>query len=87
MAGDLRQLGITRPDQLPGCDPWDLYVRLCDQTRQRHDPCVLDTLIAAVRFMEGDPAQPWWKYTNERKQRYGQIPAELLQHLNLPAGK
>jgi hypothetical protein len=27
----------------------------------------LDTFIAAVRFMEGEPKRPWWKYTAERK--------------------
>ena len=27
----------------------------------------LDTFIAAVRFMEGEPKKPWWKYTAERK--------------------
>ncbi len=34
----------------------------------RHDPCVIDVFIAAVRFMGGEPAKPWWKYTPERKQ-------------------
>jgi Pathogenicity locus len=28
---------------------------------------LLDTFIAAVRFMEGEPKKPWWKYTAERK--------------------
>jgi hypothetical protein len=28
---------------------------------------VLDVFIAAVRFMDGEPAQPWWAYTAERK--------------------
>jgi hypothetical protein len=28
---------------------------------------VLDTFIAAVRFMEGAPPHPWWHYTAERK--------------------
>jgi hypothetical protein len=28
---------------------------------------LLDTFIAAVRFMEGAPKKPWWKYTAERK--------------------
>ncbi len=28
---------------------------------------MLDTFIAAVRFVEGAPAKPWWAYTAERK--------------------
>jgi pathogenicity locus Cdd1 protein len=30
---------------------------------------VLDTFIAAVRYMEGAPKRPWWHYTAERKRR------------------
>jgi len=36
-------------------------------TATRDDPCVIDTFISAVRFMEGAPALPWWHYTEERK--------------------
>ena len=68
IAADLRQLGITTPAELPGRDPYAMYDELCRITGQRHDPCLLDTFIAAVRFMEGAPKKPWWKYTAERKQ-------------------
>jgi hypothetical protein len=44
-----------------------MYDDLCRITSQRHDPCLLDTFIAAVRYMEGGPKKPWWKYTAERK--------------------
>jgi hypothetical protein len=44
-----------------------MYDGLCRITCQRHDPCLLDAFIAAVRFMEGSPKKPWWKYTAERK--------------------
>jgi len=67
IAADLRQLGITTPTELPGRDPYAMYDDLCRITGQRHDPCLLDTFIAAVRFMEGEPKKPWWKYTAERK--------------------
>jgi hypothetical protein len=67
VAADLRNLGITTPDDLPGRDPYALYDDLCRITGQRHDPCLLDTFIAAVRYMEGAPKKPWWKYTAERK--------------------
>jgi len=67
IAGDLRQLGITSPGDLVGRDPYGMYADLCHITGQHHDPCLLDTFIAAVRFMEGEPQKPWWKYTAERK--------------------
>jgi hypothetical protein len=67
VAVDLRQLGITLPTDLLGRDPYVMYDDLCRITAQRHDPCLLDTFIAAVRFMAGEPRKPWWKYTAERK--------------------
>ena len=70
MAGDLALLGIRRPQDLRGADARALYTRLCTLTRQRQDPCVLDTFMAAVDFAQGAPARPWWHYTAARKQQY-----------------
>ena len=67
VAADLRLLGVARPEDLIGHDPYALFDELCRLTKQRHDPCLLDTFIAAVRFMNGEPARPWWEYTRERK--------------------
>ena len=67
LAADLRLLGLFTPAALIGQDPYALYERLSRLTGQRQDPCVLDTFIAATRFMAGDPARPWWHYTPERK--------------------
>ncbi len=67
LAEDLRLVGIARPDQLAGRDPYAMYDELCQTTGQHHDPCVLDVFLSAVRFMEGAPKKPWWKYTPERK--------------------
>jgi D-alanyl-D-alanine dipeptidase len=67
IADDLRALGITQPKQLIGKDPYALYRRMTDISDIRHDPCLCDCFIAAVRFMEGAPATPWWHYTAERK--------------------
>jgi hypothetical protein len=67
IAADLRRLGITAPADLRERDPYEMYNDLCRQTGQRHDLCLLDTFIAAVRFMNGEPKKPWWKYTAERK--------------------
>jgi hypothetical protein len=68
LAESLERAGIKRPSQLKGKDPYVLYARLCERTRVRHDPCVLDTFISAVRYMEGGPVQPWWHFTRERRE-------------------
>ena len=53
IAVDLCQLGNTMPSELQGRDPYAMYDDLCRITGQRHDPCLLDTFIAAVRYMQG----------------------------------
>jgi hypothetical protein len=63
----LGQLGIHAPVDLKGQDPYILYQQLCAQTGVMHDPCLLDTFIAATRFMAGEPPLPWWRFTKERK--------------------
>jgi pathogenicity locus Cdd1 protein len=76
LAESLERAGIKRPGQLKGKDPYVLYARLCERTGVRHDPCVLDTFISAVRYMEGGPVQPWWHFTAERREnqaRYGAV--------------
>jgi hypothetical protein len=67
IAADLRELGIRAPAQLKHKDPYALYEKLNRRTGVRHDPCLLDTFIAAVRFVEGGPPKPWWAFTAERK--------------------
>jgi hypothetical protein len=69
MAGDLRLIGISHPRELLNQDPYEMYDNLCRKTQHRHDPCVLDAFISAVRFMRGAPKRPWWAYTAERKRR------------------
>ena len=68
IAKNLRLIGVQSPQDLLGKDPYEMYEALCLATGERHDPCVIDVFIAAVRFMGGAPARPWWKYTPERKQ-------------------
>ena len=67
IADNLRLIGVQSPQDLLGKDPYTMYDDLCDTTGDRHDPCVIDVFIAAVRFMAGERAKPWWKYTAERK--------------------
>jgi hypothetical protein len=64
---DFALLGIQLPQELIGRNPYDLYDELCLVTGVRHDPCVYDVFISAIRYMEGAPAMPWWNYTAERK--------------------
>jgi len=69
IADDLRALDIFEPAQLLGQDPYELYERSNARAGAVQDPCLCDTFIAAVRFMEGGPVRPWWFYTSERKKR------------------
>ena len=69
VAAFLRRLGLSSPENLKGRDPYTMFDDLCRITGHRHDPCLLDTFIAVTRFMNGEPAEPWWKYTAERKKR------------------
>lgn len=73
IAGDLRAVGVQQPGQLAELDAFELYQRLCRATGKRHDPCVLDTFMAAIDFMRGGPPRPWWDYTAERKRLHGVI--------------
>jgi len=73
LAADLRLVGVLHPQQLKGRDPFALYQALCAKTGQRHDPCVLDTFIAATDFMAGGAPQPWWHFTPRRKAEYGVV--------------
>lgn len=63
----LATIGITRIAQLVDQDPVGLYERMSAAAGQRHDPCLLDTVMSAVDQAEGRPARPWWHCTPERK--------------------
>ena len=63
----LNMLGIKKPAQLIGQNPYSMFEELCAITGKKLDPCLADVFIAAVRFMEGEPPKKWWAYTKERK--------------------
>jgi hypothetical protein len=44
-----------------------LFDVLQARTGQHHDLCLLDVFISVVRIMHGEPVEPWWTYTAERK--------------------
>ena len=64
-----RRLDIASVDDLRGRDGEELFERLCALDAQRHDPCLLDTFVAAVDYANGAPPRPWWEYSRERKAR------------------
>lgn len=70
MMGDFQRLGFTAPAELAGEDPYALYQRMCAVSGARQDPCVLDTYMAVVEFMNGGAPKPWWSFTAERKKRF-----------------
>jgi hypothetical protein len=72
LSADLRRVGVCTPDDVRRMDPLATYFALSEPMGQRHDPCVLDTFMAAHDFMNGGPAQPWWHFTVRRKALYGQ---------------
>ena len=67
MAKDFKMLGIAEPKDLAQQDALSMFENIQKLTDSRHDPCVLDTYMAAVDFMRGAEAQPWWNYTSKRK--------------------
>lgn len=73
MVRDFKLLGLKNPSELKAKDPLALYKKICQITHSHHDPCVLDTYMAAIDFMNGAEAKPWWKYTSVRKRKYYHI--------------
>jgi len=67
IASDLRSLGILSPQQLATRDPLEIYLSLSGAMGERHDPCVLYTLIAAHQYLHDGISIPWWKYTEQGK--------------------
>lgn len=67
VAADLRRIGICKPGELAGRDPFAMYEQLGQAMGVRQDPCLLDVLISVVRFMAGGPPLPWWAFSAQRK--------------------
>jgi hypothetical protein len=68
MVSDFKILEIHTPEDLKMRDPFALYTKLCKITRKRHDPCVLDTFMAAVDFMNGAVSQPLVELYKNKKE-------------------
>jgi hypothetical protein len=67
IAHDLRLIGIHKPADIKQQDPIMMFQQLCSTTGKKHDPCVIDVFISAIRYMNGQAPQSWWQFTEERK--------------------
>lgn len=73
IAEDLRLIGIKTPKQLKDKNAFQLYEKLNKNTGVKHDPCVLDTFMAAIDFMNGGKPKKWWEFTPTRKKLYPEL--------------
>ena len=64
---DFFALGMCKPIELIGKDPYQMYSDLCRITQKKQDPCLIDVFISAVRYMEEKKKKKWWEFTEERK--------------------
>jgi hypothetical protein len=70
MERDFLFLGLKTPTDLKKQDAYALYQKMCKKSGIRQDPCVLDTYLVVIDFMNGAPARPWFWYTVGRKKKY-----------------
>lgn len=68
---NLHDLGICNVSELAASDADEIYLKLCEHTGTRQDPCVLDTFRCAVAQAR-DPELPveqrsWWWWSRQRK--------------------
>ncbi len=66
---DFKLLEISTVGEIATTDADTIYVKLCETTRQRHDPCVHDVFTAAIHQAKTGEAVHWWAYTPARKSR------------------
>ena len=70
ITADLRSLGVLSVRDLARRDPERLYARLCEQTGERQDPCVLYTFRCAVYAARTEAPDAsllkWWAWKGRR---------------------
>jgi hypothetical protein len=69
VARKLERLGVTGQEDLRGRDGEQLFAELCALDGRDHDPCLLDTFVAAVAYVNDGDDRPWWEFSRERKAR------------------
>ena len=68
ISSDLRLIGISKPQNLIGKNPFNLYDELCIKKGEHVDQCVIDVFMSVVDFMEGGEPKSWWNFTQKRKE-------------------
>jgi hypothetical protein len=72
LAQDLIDLGVKSVAALRDRDPQELYDRLCHQTGEHQDRCVLYTFRCAVYFASESRPDPellkWWNWKDTKLQ-------------------
>ena len=68
VARHLERLGISRRTTCATATRTSCSIDSVSSTTA-HDPCLLDTFVAAVSYADGGPARPWWEFSRERKAR------------------
>ena len=66
---DFDLLGIQSISDLSKANADELYIRLQEITGKSHDPCVWDVFAAAIHEAKTGEKQPWWQWSNIRKER------------------
>ena len=77
MLRDFQLLGIRSVAELARQNPRRMYEKMERATRQRQDPCVLDTFCAAVAQarnprLAAEKCQ-WWWWSRKRKKRSNNV--------------
>jgi len=71
MLEDFDMLGVRSVKQLKSCDADELYVRMCEISGARQDPCVLDTYRCAIEQARNpnlpEEQKDWWYWSRVRK--------------------
>ena len=86
---DFELLGIRSVAMLARKSPERLYLRLCELTGTRQDPCVLDVFSATIAQAR-NPRLPreqceWWYWS--RKRKTGAERTKAARILGTPGGK
>lgn len=70
LAGDLRDLGISKVGDMAGKSPEALYQRLCRLRKRMQDPCVLYAFRCAKYYAERKRHRPelllWWNWKGRK---------------------
>jgi len=81
IASDCARSAFAGPQQLATRDPLKTTWRLARHMGQRHDPCVLYTLIAAKHFMRAAKDFPGGSSPNKGKKLLATFRNDLLKEL------